>query len=233
MSIYPKRVTTGENVIIHLRFQNNGKREELVEYHLDVYNSLDELIFNKIDNILLGKENYLYETYQSVAIDKSFIPGKYRVSFSLLCRGNVIQSDTKDWDQFYVEEVLCYKDKNSIYIYNPSNEEVSIKLIGKKNKSINLKGKKDLIIEGSYDYYCYGNNKLFPIINKNGDIYQKKCSIRIQKDSLYDINTDKSYYLSNDDLERFHNLDLFVSKKDIIGLENFFIKVNKRKVKKC
>ena len=86
MSIYPKRVTTGENVIIHLRFQNNGKREELVEYHLDVYNSLDELIFNKIDNILLGKENYLYEFYISPWTYN--YPGKYKVFYKKLKKEN-------------------------------------------------------------------------------------------------------------------------------------------------
>ena len=226
MSIFPKRVTYGENVIIHLRFQNKGKVEEIVEYHLDVYNPIQKNIYHCIDSIILGtnKEGYLYETYKSINVDKSFIPGKYRVNFYLVCRGNIIMSDTKDWDVFYVEDVICYKDKNKIYLCNKSNEYVSVELLGDRSKRINLKPNEKIILDKNYKYYCYGNNKVFPIGLKNESIYQKKCSIKIEKESLFDIENKKKYDLSNDKLNKYHSLNTFVLKEDIKGLEKFFIK---------
>lgn len=45
MSIYPKNVSNGENVIIHLRFSNKIFQPQAIKYILSVLNSDNERVY--------------------------------------------------------------------------------------------------------------------------------------------------------------------------------------------
>ena len=56
MSIYPKNISNGENVIIHLRFSNKSKIIQKIRYVLSVIDPDENQVFLKEDNLVLGVE---------------------------------------------------------------------------------------------------------------------------------------------------------------------------------
>ena len=94
MSIYPKNISNGENVIIHLRFSNKSKIIQKIRYVLSVIDPDENQVFLKEDNLVLGveKEEFVKQLYYSLEIDGNFKPGKYIVQFYLVCKGHIIES---------------------------------------------------------------------------------------------------------------------------------------------
>ena len=164
MSIFPKKIADGENVIIHLRFINSKKNNRLVKYFLNVYNPKKELIYNSTEDIILGYgNNYYNERYHSIMIQNDFIPGKYTVDFYMEVNGKKIDSLTKQNDYFYVEKIMFYKNNNDIILKNMSTEITKCMLYGNSKEEIVLEGNETKRVNDEYQYIEYGNNQIFKI----------------------------------------------------------------------
>ena len=169
MSIFPKKISNGENLIIHLRFSNKAQKIHNIKYVLSVLDPNKKEIFLKEDNIILGigKEGFVKQLYYSLYINNNCKPGRYIVNFYIICNGQVIYSDTKNNDYFYVEKLKYYNSKNKTVIHNISNEKTLFILYkGKESKCFNINGKEKLNLEDKYDYIEYANNKFDIIENK-------------------------------------------------------------------
>lgn len=163
MSIYPKRISSEENLIIHLRFSNKSKKIQKLKYVLSILNPNNKQIYFKEDNLILGSNNeeYIKELYYSFFIDETYIPGKYNVIFYLILNGKKIESVTKDNDFFIVEKLTYYSLKNKTIIINNSYMKTRVKLYGKeKEEEINIEGNQRKIINHKYDYIEFANNKI-------------------------------------------------------------------------
>ncbi len=164
MSIFPKRIVSGENVIIHLRFINSKKNNRLIKYFLNVYNPKKKLIYNFSDDIILGYgNNYYNEKYHSLMIQNDFIPGKYIVDFYMEVNGKKVDSLTKQNDYFHVEKIDFYKNNNDIILKNMSNEITKCILYGNNKEEIVLEGNETKRVNDEYQYIEYGNNQIFKI----------------------------------------------------------------------
>ncbi len=210
MSIYPKNISKGENLIIHLRFSNKGKKNEIVKYKLYVQDPEGTNILKKEKNIYLGVDDdeFVRQIYYSIHITDKFKPGKYLVKFYLICRGNIIESLTKDTDFFYVEDIKYFNLKGKTYIYNKSPENVNIELYDNNNisKTFNIKGNSTLEIPNSYKYIKYANNK-FDIIKEKKKIYIKNPLIKFNNNKLIDTKYGKEIKLTKEEITEFKLLD--------------------------
>lgn len=163
MSIYPKNICNGENLIIHLRFSNKSKNIQKVTYNLSIKNPDKKQIFLKQEDIILGinKEEYVKQLYHSIYISNRFKPGKYIVDFYLNCNGHIIESVTKDNDYFYVEKLKYYNFKENTIIINKSNEKTRFKVYNEKSiDKFVIDGKQKLELKEKYDFIEYANNKV-------------------------------------------------------------------------
>ena len=170
MSIYPKNISNGENLIIHLRFSNKGRKIQKVRYVLSVSNPNDKQIFLKEDNVILGvgKDEFIKQLYYSLYINNRFIPGKYIVKFYMICNEHIIDSETKDNDYFYVENFKYYNLNGNTIINNNSDEKTNFKLYkGTNIEKFTINGKQKLRLKGKYNYIEYANNKIDLIKDKN------------------------------------------------------------------
>ena len=170
MSIYPRNISNGENLIIHLRFSNKGRKIQKVRYVLSVLNPNEKQIFLKEDDLTLGVENdeFIKQLYYSLYINSRFIPGKYIVKFYIVCNGHIIESATKDNDFFYVENLKYYNLNDNTIIINNSNEKTDFKLYkGTNIEKFTINGKQKVRLKEKYNYIEYANNKIDFINNKN------------------------------------------------------------------
>ena len=145
MSIYPKNISNGENLIIHLRFSSKGKKIQKVRYILSVSNPNDKQVFFKEDDLILGveKDEFIKQLYYSLYVNSKFIPGKYIVKFYMICNEHIIESETKDNDYFYVENLKYYNLNGNTNI-----------------EKFTINGKQKLRLKGEYNYIEYANNKI-------------------------------------------------------------------------
>lgn len=123
---FPKKITLGENCIIHLKFVNHEKNNEVIKYILKVMDPNGKTILNINRNMILGgssENNFVRELYYNVEIGNHFLPGKYIVDFYLYCKGIKVESITKDIDYFNVEKLSYFTDGKYTYIVNESIEE--------------------------------------------------------------------------------------------------------------
>ena len=191
MSIYPKRVIIGENLIIHLRFNNIGKKVEYIKFHLHIENPKQEIIFSKDDYKLLGinDNSYIYETYQSIPILNNFLYGKYKVVFNITTKGIVISSDTENSDYFYVDGFSFYKTKDKIVIKNLSIEDTPCRIFSnEKEKELVFNSLEEKILPNNYKYLEYGNHNVFYISNKDKKYYIKNPNISIKNNVIYNLD---------------------------------------------
>ncbi len=219
MSIYPKNISKGENLIIHLRFSNKGKKNEIIKYRLYIQNPTGKKILKKENSIYLGvnSNEFVRQIYYSVYISDKFKPGKYIVKFYLICRGSIIESSTKDTDFFYVEDVKYFNSNEKTYVHNKSLENVNIKLYDNNNisETFNIRGNSTLETTKAYKYIEYANNK-FDIIKEKKKIYIKNPSIKFNNNKLIDIDSGKEFKLTKDEIDEFKLLDdIFYSSKYI------------------
>lgn len=151
MSIYPKNISNGENLIIHLRFSNKGKKIQKVRYVLSVLNPNDKQLFLKEGDLILGIENdkFIKQLYYSVYINSRFMPGKYTVKFYMICNEHIIESETKNNDYFYVENLKYYNLNGNTIIINNSNEKTNFRLYkGTNIEKYTINGKQKLKLKG-------------------------------------------------------------------------------------
>ena len=220
MSIYPKKVTKNENVIIHLRFENPDNKFEIIKYRLLISNPNEDIIYSKQDTFILGSDidKYVKQLYHSIFITDEFMPGKYKVIFYLTCRGVKVQSVTKDNDFFLVENISIVHKNDNIELINNSKEKVECYLYknsdNQKTKII-LNELEKIIIDNSYKFIEYGNNKIIPICPKNKMCYIKNPDIRIKNDELINIDDEKKITINKKDLKRFKNMINFNVKSKV------------------
>ena len=157
MSIFPKKITSGENCIIHLRFANSGGNNEVIKYVLKVTNPNNEVILDINKSMILGvvKDNdFVREIYYNVETNENFMPGKYIVDFHLYCKGIKVESMTKEIDYFNIEKLSYFIDDDSTYITNESSEETEFYIYNNKSKIKHYKinGKDSLVLNGNFNY---------------------------------------------------------------------------------
>lgn len=170
MSIYPKNISNGENLIIHLRFSNKGKKTQKVRYVLSVSDPNDKQIFFKENDLILGieKDEFTKQLYYSLYINSKFKPGKYIVKFYMICNGHIIESETKNNDYFYVENLKYYNFNDNTFIFNNSDEKTNFKLYkGTNIEKFTINGKQTLKLKEKYNYIEYANNKIDLINDKS------------------------------------------------------------------
>ena len=146
MSIFPKKITSGESCIIHLRFANSGESNEIVKYILKVINPNNEIVLNINKSMILGiakDNNFVREIYYDIKTNEDFMPGKYIVDFHLYCKGIKVESMTKETDYFNIEKLSYFIENDNTYIINESKEDIEFYIYNDKSKikHYKIKGK--------------------------------------------------------------------------------------------
>ena len=239
MSIFPKKITLGENCIIHLRFANSGVNNEVIKYFLKVINPNNEVVLDIEKSMILGvveDNDFIREIYYNIKTDKSFLPGKYIVDFHLYCKGVKVESTTKEIDYFNVEKLSYFITNNNTYITNESCEETEFSVYNdeKKIKQYKIKGKDSLILTNTYNYIQYANNKIDVIKKKSSKIYYKNPEYSLKNNKLINRNTNKEYKLSKDEIDYYKNVGNFIESiplefKKFIN-DKIFLLVNERNI---
>lgn len=135
MSIFPKKITTGDNVVIHVRLENLSRVCLPVKINLYVENrhaSYKEWIV-KDDFLTLPPFS---EEEKVKFLDRYFIfnmsskkpLGRYNSILYIDYLEERKESLTKQTDFFDVEMVSARRDKGSIFLRNKANIETSVKV---------------------------------------------------------------------------------------------------------
>lgn len=173
MSIFPKRVSSGEYVIVHLNFKGIFTKNKKISYCLNIFDPDNKQICNLKNEIIMLGNNKEYEKqlYYPILIKKDFLAGKYIVEFYLLVDGKKILSRTINNDYFIVEKIDCnidYENKKLV-IKNMSSLDTAIKLILEKDCKfdeelilLNSDEEKHILIDSEVNsiLIMYGNDKL-------------------------------------------------------------------------
>lgn len=201
MSIFPRRLTRGENCIIHLKFTNSNKTLKKIHYNLKILDPDGIEIENILDNFILGisKDEFKKEFYYCFKTKQNTKLGKYRVSLGFYYNGVLLKSQTSNFDYFVVEDVKVdvINDKE-YYLTNMSKENTIIDFIKIKNNknfysNYELKGleKCKFKIDADKIFIKYGNNFIKEI---NEDLYK----IYERKKELFWKNLDNKILIYND-----------------------------------
>ncbi len=137
MSIFPKRVTKNENVIIHMKFTISSNRVCYCLYSTKVISpSGKEIVswkngFYMMSHWAVSEEKEIYHCVEHTMLEE---PGKYLVKTDLYLEGKVINSETEMNDYFYYDNIIvdniCYKDADIMFeLRNPADNTVPVKLI--------------------------------------------------------------------------------------------------------
>lgn len=215
MSIFPKRITSGENCIIHLRFANSCENSEVIKYVLKVISPNNEVVLNINKSMVLGvagTKNFVREVYYNVNTNKNFLPGKYIVDFYLYCKGIKVESMTKEIDYFNIEKLSYFIDDNNTYITNESDEETEFYVYNDKASIQHyiIKGKDSIILKGTYNYIQYANNKVDVIRKGSEKMYYKNPEYKLKGNKLMNINTNKEYRLTKKEIIYYSNVGNFI-----------------------
>lgn len=239
MSIFPKKITSGENCIIHLRFTNSGVNNEVIKYVLKVINPNNEVVLDINRSMILGvvKDNdFVREIYYNVKTNENFMSGKYIVDFHLYCKGIKVESMTKEIDYFNIEKLSYFLDDDNTYITNESNEETEFFVYNDKSKIKHYKinGKDSLVLNGKFNYIQYANNKIDVIRKKTKQLYYKNPEYKLKDNKLININTKKEYKLSNKEFDYYSNVENFIESiplefKKLIN-DGIFLLTNERNI---
>ena len=222
MSIYPKRVVFGENLIIHLRFNNCANHTDYIHYYLKIINPNGDVIFSFDDYKLLGiaDDSFLYETYHSIPISKEFLPGKYQVDFHLMSHGIKIPSSTIETDYFYVDYISFFRRGGKIYLKNNSVESTPcIIYTSNATQNIILDGLEELKLRHSCNYIEYGNHNVLFLTDALKKYYIKNPDIKIVGDGLYHSITHEKYLLSTSELKDFKKSSLILLEDEFTYLD--------------
>lgn len=206
MSIYPKRITSDEQVVIHIKIVNEDikvKHCKMVTYIVKPNKKITELAQKFF--VISNKEKEFYFTYVP---KKNDIPGKYLVKTNLYTNGNISHSLTSKNDFFYIDKLSILsvdedKDNLTISIKNKSSEKTPFELFDNDNtkKDIidGLNEKKYMFKKSNFPIVlCYANNYC-ENISKTVEVYAKKQDYkwRVDNNNLIVYNEKKSYVLDN------------------------------------
>lgn len=239
MSIFPKKITSGENCIIHLRFANSGKNNEIIKYILKVINPNNEVILDINKSMILGivkDSDFVREIYYDVKTNENFIPGKYIVDFHLYCKGIKVESITKEIDYFNIEKLSYFIENDNTYITNESSEDTEFYIYNDKSKikHYKIKRKDSIVLEGIFNYIQYANNKIDVIKKRYKNIYYKSPEYKIKSNKLINVNTNKEYKLSKEEINYYSNvgnvIDSIPSDYNRMIEDNVFLSINERNI---
>ena len=239
MSIFPKKITSGENCIIHLKFANSGENNEIIKYILKVTNPNNEIVLDINKSMILGvvKDNaFVREIYYNVKTNENFIPGKYIVDFHLYCKGIKVESMTKEIDYFNIEKLSYFIEDNNTYITNESGEDTEFYIYKdkKKIKHYKIDGNDSLVLNGIFNYIQYANNKTDIIRKKSKNIYYKNPEYKIKDNKLININSNKEYKLSKEEINYYGNvenvIDSIPSDYNRMIEDEIFLSINERNI---
>lgn len=239
MSIFPKKITSGENCIIHLKFANSGENNEIIKYILKVTNPNNEIVLDINKSMILGvvKDNaFVREIYYNVKTNENFIPGKYIVDFHLYCKGIKVESMTKEIDYFNIEKLSYFIEDNNTYITNESGEDTEFYIYNDKSKIKHYKidGNDSLVLNGIFNYIQYANNKTDIIRKKSKNIYYKNPEYKIKDNKLININSNKEYKLSKEEINYYGNvenvIDSILSDYNRMIEDEIFLSINERNI---
>lgn len=187
MSIFPRRLTRGENCIIHLKFTNSSRILKKLHYNLKILNPEGEIIKDVSDEFILGsnKEEFKKEFYYYFNTDLKTELGKYRVIPTFYYNGVKLKSQTSNYDFFLVEEIEYKMVNDKEYsLTNLSQEETRLEFIKHNLGKIEysdciLKGNETKTFEFDSDriFIKYGNNFIKEILKDEDIIYERKYDI--------------------------------------------------------
>lgn len=133
MSIFPKRVTKGENVIVHFKIKNNQK-VKFISYEITFYDPIGNVVEVIKDTLLSCEEREVYFCHK---VREDELPGKYYLKTKMYINGRVIGSFSSVADFYYVDElqVINTRDVNeseSFIIKNIGMDMTPFQLINKE-----------------------------------------------------------------------------------------------------
>ncbi len=170
MSIVPKRVSLGENVLIHICFRNiegifrKLKYESFVvspsgkKFH--VLRLREKIVPPKIWGCTAYTFNEFFQhEYHVLKIKKNFEIGKYKVDLSVWENNRVSHSQSYRYDYFFVEKITVKRIKKTMFsIKNESRAPCPIRVHYKfKHKHLLLKGQETRILKDPF-FLIYANN---------------------------------------------------------------------------
>jgi len=168
MSIYPKRIARGDNVIIHTKFFNRSLICIPITVNLELENKLEkykkQLLKNKIFFLpsLMDNEKDFIEKFFIFKTDERTPLGKYNCLLTINYFGKKIKSLTRKNDYFFIEKLNFSRKKGKIILINMTNFNIKIKLIylkKKQNKMIKPHSK-IVVTEKNFLYAVYANNDI-------------------------------------------------------------------------
>ena len=152
--------------------------------YLDLGNPrFEDFINTRISLKILSDENYKKELLRFIKTFDSGIEGIKTTPDSIeevqnnnrvvkveliLCNEHIIESETKDNDYFFVENLKYYNFNGNTIIINNSDEKTNFKLYkGTNIEKFIINGKQKLKLKGKYNYIEYANNKIDLINGKS------------------------------------------------------------------
>ena len=237
MSIFPRKLTKGENCIIHLRFTNSSMKLKKLHYSLKILNPNGDEIKNIADDFILGNsmEEFKKEFYYCFDTNSNTMLGKYRVIPSFYYNGVELKSQTANFDYFVVEEIkVDVVNDKEYYLTNLSNENTLVEFIKIKNgkneySKYDIKGTEKVKFNFDADkiFIKYGNNFIEEIMKKNDKIYERKPELFWKKIDdkvlIYDDISNKKIILEKDESIIWNMLDGIHTNEDISKETNLSI----------
>ena len=163
MSIYPKKIKQGDNVIFHLRLDNHSDLCMPVILNFKISNKKGE--YSRV--LLVDKKEILpphdkVERYLMITAKRNMPLGKYYCNFTIKYLNKKAKSLTIDNDFFVIEKVSLGNKGNFIKIKNHSNKITEIKIFYLDNKvSKKLKPFEEISISNEkFLYVLYANKDI-------------------------------------------------------------------------
>lgn len=221
LSIYPKRVVFGENVIVHIRFRTDSSKPRVYSCTTYVVSPKKEIIqtWNRQFIMPGGTKETQKEFYYCINGRKLIEPGLYRVVSDLIVEGKMVHSDTYANDFFTVDRLTVNRlqDRNRIVITNESGtSNCPIYLTYKDGKEMNLElssGESKEVDLSDVDFIKYADGVVLTLNRKEKKYLRKSIDWRIENNCI--VARDKKYHeisLSNALSFVFLNCD---GKKDV------------------
>lgn len=210
MSIFPKRVTKNENVIIHLKFVNESNQTRLFNYNTQIISPSGTIITEWNDKFIMSpksdesinKKEFYHEVSGTLLVEA----GKYLAKTNLYIDGRIINSSTEKNDYFYVDDI-------SIKSYSPTPKRTCYQLTNNsQNSSVKCSLIKDdgsIVIEkelGPCQCWKFTSKKKLQLKYENNSIKQIFTATRYMKNPKYD------YRIVNNTLQLFddNTLEVFL-----------------------
>jgi len=162
MSVFPKRVTYGEYLIMHVLFYNNDPTIKRVKATLEIRKNEKKLMRIFQDKNFLVPQKGGIELYYPIKINKKLKPGKYYVSLKMIHNKEGFKSETKLNDFFYIDSFKIKKENKFIFIKNLSKENSPIRFVDNKKIKTRIM-KPSAKIKINSPYIIIGNSKIIKV----------------------------------------------------------------------